>query len=62
MHDGYGSVAEVLHAFRDGVYLSMEDFKAGRKVSIESVVDAARAWASLPPVAETPREWLEGPK
>ena len=54
LHDGFNSLDELMSSLGDEVYLSLEDYRAGRSVSITSVIDAARAWAKLPPLAETP--------
>lgn len=54
LHDGFNSLDELMSSFGDEVYLSLEDYRAGRSVPITSVIDAARAWAKLPPLSETP--------
>lgn len=54
LHDGFISLEEVMSSLGDEVYLSLEDYRAGRSVPITSVIDAARAWAKLPPLSETP--------
>ena len=54
LHDGFNSLDELMSSLGDEVYLSLKDYRAGRSVSITSVIDAARAWAKLPPLAETP--------
>lgn len=54
LHDGFNSLDELMSSLGDEVYLSLEDYRAGRSVPIASVIDAARAWAKLPPLAETP--------
>lgn len=60
LHDGYSTVREVMHVFRGDVFASLEDYKAGRATTITEVLDVARAWADLPPIAETEDEWLDG--
>ena len=54
MNDGYRAISELLAVFDGCVYLTMADFKAGRSVTIEAVIDAARAFVGLPPLAEDP--------
>lgn len=61
LHDGYSTLRDVLLALGPEVYLSLEDYRASRTTTLESVIDAARAWAKLPPLAETPASEIDAP-
>lgn len=57
LHDGFSSLDELMSYLGDKnecVYLSLEDYRAGRLTPISDVIDAARAWAKLPPLSKTP--------
>lgn len=60
LHDGHGSLRELIDALGPDVWLTLEDYKRDRPVKIEAVIDAARAWAELPPLAETPEQEIAG--
>lgn len=48
LHDGFRSLGEVCSSWSEGVYLSREDYKAGRSISIRAVLQALRLEAGLP--------------
>lgn len=48
LHDGFRSLDDVCHSWREGVYLSREDYKTGRPISIRAVLQALRLEAGLP--------------
>jgi hypothetical protein len=60
LHDGFGSLGDVIAHLGPNVYLSLEDYRAGRSVPIEAVINTARAWANLPTLAETPDSEIDG--
>jgi len=59
LHDGHTSVADLMHTF-ETVYLTLDDYKADRGIEFVEVIDACRAWASLPPVSEMSEEEFLG--
>lgn len=60
LHDGYGSLDELMRCLGPRVYLTIDEYRIGRSVPIEDVIDAARAWAKLPPLKDTPQAEIDG--
>jgi hypothetical protein len=60
LHDGKRSLREVIDDLGPFVFLTLVDYKRDRGVKIEAVIDAARTWAGLPPLAETPVPEIAG--